>query len=241
MPSIAQKDEAAEGQLAFDATFEVYPEVKIADLAEAEIERVAADVSDEAIDKTRRDPAQAAPLVRPAWRTTAVAARRRPHDHRLRRQDRRRALRRAARPTTFQFLRGRRPDARGIRKGRARHEGRRQPKTFPLSFPADYHGKDVAGKEADFLVTLKKIEAQHLPEVNESARQGRWASPKARSKALRADIKKQPRARSEVPRAGPEQGRRDGRAGRQGRAGPAQRQLIAGEAERMVAKAPAPT
>ena len=33
MPSIAQKDTAAEGELAFDATFEIYPEVKIADLA----------------------------------------------------------------------------------------------------------------------------------------------------------------------------------------------------------------
>jgi trigger factor len=39
-------------------------------------------------------------------------------------------------------------------------------KTFPLQFPADYQGKDVAGKEADFLVTVKKIEQQHLPEVN---------------------------------------------------------------------------
>ena len=41
-------------------------------------------------------------------------------------------------------------------------------KTFPLQFPADYQGKDVAGKEADFLVTLNKVEAQHLPEVDES-------------------------------------------------------------------------
>jgi len=40
-------------------------------------------------------------------------------------------------------------------------------KTFPLSFPEDYHGKDVAGKTADFLVTLKNLEAAHLPEVNE--------------------------------------------------------------------------
>jgi trigger factor len=41
-------------------------------------------------------------------------------------------------------------------------------KTFPLSFPADYHGKDVAGKVADFLVTVNKIEAAHLPEVDEA-------------------------------------------------------------------------
>jgi trigger factor len=43
-----------------------------------------------------------------------------------------------------------------------------QSKTFPLQFPAEYHGKDVAGKEADFLVTVKKIEAQNLPEVDDA-------------------------------------------------------------------------
>ena len=44
-------------------------------------------------------------------------------------------------------------------------------KTFPLQFPADYHGKDVAGKEADFLVTMKKVEAQHLPELLDEAQE----------------------------------------------------------------------
>jgi trigger factor len=40
-------------------------------------------------------------------------------------------------------------------------------KTFPLAFPADYHGKDVAGKTADFTVTVNKVEWPHLPEVND--------------------------------------------------------------------------
>ncbi len=39
-------------------------------------------------------------------------------------------------------------------------------KTFPLSFPEDYHGKDVAGKTAEFTITLKKLEWAHLPEVD---------------------------------------------------------------------------
>src|SRR5690349_3212261 len=51
-PRIAQKDEAPEGQMAFDATFEVYPEVVIGDLAEVEVEKVTAEVDDAAIDKT---------------------------------------------------------------------------------------------------------------------------------------------------------------------------------------------
>src|SRR5438093_6307649 len=51
-PKITEKEGAPEGELAFDAVFEVYPEVKIGDLAEAEVEKVSAEVSDAAIDKT---------------------------------------------------------------------------------------------------------------------------------------------------------------------------------------------
>ncbi|MFP5407638.1 MAG: trigger factor, partial [Gammaproteobacteria bacterium] len=39
-PRITEKTGAPEGEVAFDATFEVYPEVKIGDLAAAEVERV---------------------------------------------------------------------------------------------------------------------------------------------------------------------------------------------------------
>ena len=51
-PRITEKDGAPEGQVAFDATFEVYPEVKIGDLTQAEIERVSTEVSEAAIDRT---------------------------------------------------------------------------------------------------------------------------------------------------------------------------------------------
>src|SRR5438105_4430182 len=51
-PRITEKEQASEGELAFDAVFEVYPEVKIGDLTTAEVERLSADVSDSEIDKT---------------------------------------------------------------------------------------------------------------------------------------------------------------------------------------------
>jgi len=47
----------------------------------------------------------------------------------------------------------------------------------------------VAGKEADFLVTMKKIEAQHLPEVNEAFVKTLGIQD-ATVDALRADVKK---------------------------------------------------
>jgi trigger factor len=62
-------------------------------------------------------------------------------------------------------------------------------KTFPLAFPEDYHGKDVAGKTADFLVTIKKIEAAHLPEVNEALAKSLGIEDGS-VESLRADIKK---------------------------------------------------
>lgn len=39
--------------------------------------------------------------------------------------------------------------------------------TFKVSFPDDYASKDLAGKEAEFAVTVKKVEQAKLPEVDE--------------------------------------------------------------------------
>jgi trigger factor len=62
-------------------------------------------------------------------------------------------------------------------------------KTFPLAFPADYHGQDVAGKTADFMVTVKKIEAANLPEVNEALAKSLGIAD-ATVEGLRTDIRK---------------------------------------------------
>lgn len=40
--------------------------------------------------------------------------------------------------------------------------------TATVNFPADYHGTDVAGKTAEFAITVKKVEKPKLPEVDES-------------------------------------------------------------------------
>jgi len=39
-------------------------------------------------------------------------------------------------------------------------------KTFTLTFPADYHGKDVAGKHAEFDLSVKAVSGPHLPDVD---------------------------------------------------------------------------
>ena len=185
-PQITQKDEAPEGQLAFDATFEVYPDVTIGDLSAVEIERVNAEVDDAAIDRTveilrkqRRTFAQ-----RPAAEAAADGDRVTidfegkidgvPFE--------------GGKAEGFQFLVGEgqmleafEKAVRGMKSGES--------KTFPLKFPDDYHGKDVAGKEADFLVTVQKIEAQNLPEVNEEFIKTLGLADGS-LETLRADIKK---------------------------------------------------
>jgi trigger factor len=185
-PRIAQKEQSPEGQMDFDATFEIYPEVKIGDLATAEVQRISSDVTEEAIDKTVE-------ILRKQRRTFAQ----RPAAEGAAEGDRVTIdfegkidgeTFQGGKAENFQFLIGEGQmleafDAavRGMKAGES--------KTFPLAFPADYHGKDVAGKEADFLVTLKKIEAQHLPDVNEAFAKSLGIT-EASVEALRADIKK---------------------------------------------------
>ncbi|MEK8046004.1 MAG: trigger factor [Burkholderiales bacterium PBB6] len=185
-PNITQKDEAPEGQMAFDATFEVYPEVKIGDLAGAEVERVAADVDAAAIDKTveilrkqRRTFAQRAAAE------GAEAGDRVTIDFEGKIDGEPFA---GGKAEGFQFLVGEGQmleqfdsAVRGMKVGES--------KTFPLQFPADYHGADVAGKEADFLVTMKKIESQNLPEVNAEFAQSLGIA-EGTVDGLRADVKK---------------------------------------------------
>ena len=185
-PKITEKEGAPEGQVAFDATFEVYPEVKLGDLSAAEVERVSTEVTDAAIDKTldilrkqRRTFAQR-PAAEGALEGDRVTIDFEgkidgvPFD--------------GGAATAFQFLIGEGQmleqfdlAVRGMKAGDS--------KTFPLQFPADYQGKDVAGKEADFMVTLKKIEAQHLPEVNEAFAKG-LGIKEGTVEGLRADVRR---------------------------------------------------
>ncbi|MFM8610370.1 MAG: trigger factor [Burkholderiaceae bacterium] len=184
-PRITEKEGAPEGQLAFDAVFEVFPEVKLGDLTGVEIERVSAQVDDAAIDKTleilrkqRRSFAQRAQAdaAQDGDRLTVDFEGKidgEPFE--------------GGKAEAFQFLLGEgqmlkefEEASRGMKAGES--------KTFPLAFPADYHGKDVAGKTADFLVTVKKIEAAHLPLVDDAFAKTLGVAG-GTVEALRADIR----------------------------------------------------
>jgi trigger factor len=185
-PRITEKEGSPEGEVAFDAVFEVFPEVKIGDLTGAAVEKLTAEVSDSAIDKTldilRK---QRRTFAQRAQDAVAVDGDRVTVDFEGKIDGEPFAGGKAA---DYQFLVG---DGQMLKEFEDAVRGMKtgESKTFQLAFPAEYHGKDVAGKTADFMVTLKKIEAAHLPEVNDALAKSLGIA-EATVDALRADIKK---------------------------------------------------
>ena len=185
-PRISEAAEAVEGAMAFDAVFEVFPEVKIGDLSSAEVEKADAQVTDAAIDKT-------IDILRKQRRTFAQ----RPQDAAAQDGDRATVdfegkidgeLFDGGKAEDFQFILG---DGQMLKEFEEATRGMKfgESKTFPLAFPEDYQGKDVAGKTADFMVTVKKLEAAHLPEVDD-ALAGSLGIANGTVAALREDISK---------------------------------------------------
>jgi trigger factor len=69
-----------------------------------------------------------------------------------------------------------------------RGAGTGEQKTFPVAFPADYGSVDLAGKTAQFEVTIRKVEAPQLPQVDDAfARQ--LGVPDGDLARMRADIR----------------------------------------------------
>ena len=156
-----KKDAANEQALEFSATFEVYPDVKVGDLSAAAIEQPSVAVDDAAVERTLE-------ILR-KQRARFVAASRPARDG-----DR----------VTVDFLGtlGGQPFEGGKADGfvLTLGEGRMLPefeaavrgmapgesKTFGVTFPDDYHGKEVAGKQAEFEITIKHLEEPQLPALD---------------------------------------------------------------------------
>ncbi|TCS99058.1 trigger factor [Tepidimonas ignava] len=164
-PRISEKEGAPEGVLAFEAVFEVFPEVQLGDLSALELEKLEASVDDAAIDRTLE-------ILRKQRRTFTPRPEGEPA------QDGDRVTIdfegkidgepfEGGKASDFSFVIGEGqmlPEFENAVRGMKAGES----KTFPLAFPEDYQGREVAGKTADFLVTVKKIEQQQLPEVDEA-------------------------------------------------------------------------
>jgi trigger factor len=154
-------DKKADDALEFSAVFEIYPEFKIGDVSGATIERPQVEVTDADIDRTLE--------VLRKQRATYHATDEGAQDGDRVKVDFTGTLDGVA------FAGGQAEDF-PIALG----EGRMLPefetaiagmkageeKTFPLTFPADYHGKEVAGKQAQFALTVKSVERPRVPALD---------------------------------------------------------------------------
>ncbi len=145
----------------FSATFEVYPEVKVGDLAGASVEKPALEVDDAAVDKTLEILRKQRTKFEPAQRAAQDGDRLTVDFQGT--IDAQPFQGGEAKDFAFALGEGRmlpafETAARGMSPGEAR--------TFELEFPADYHGKEVAGKKASFTMTLKKIDEPRVPALD---------------------------------------------------------------------------
>lgn len=153
--------EAGTQQFEFTATFEVYPEVAVGDIAGKTVERPVIQVGDSDVDKTleilRKQRVQYQTASRKAKKEDRVTI-----DYRG--------------TIDGQAFQG--GEAQGyslvLGEGSLLKDFEKQitgmstgeDKTFELSFPADYHGKDVAGKTATFELKVSEVAKPVLPEVD---------------------------------------------------------------------------
>jgi len=160
-PRIEKKAAADDKALEFSATFEIYPEVKLGDLSAASIERPQVEVDDAAVDRTieilRKQRTRFVPASRPARDADRLTV------------DFEGTIAGQAfdggKAESFVFPLGEgrmlpefEAAARGMSPGEA--------KTFAVRFPDNYHGKDVAGKEASFEMKVKSVEEPQLPALD---------------------------------------------------------------------------
>jgi len=153
----------AEGSAEFQysATFEIYPEVVVGDIANVAIERPVLEVEEAEVDKTieimRKQRAAYGPVQRAAQTADRVKI-----DFRGT-MDGAEFQGSSAKDQLVILGEGRllpefESSATGMKAGES--------KTFDLRFPDDYHGKEVAGKAARFEVTVKEVAEPHLPDVD---------------------------------------------------------------------------
>ena len=160
-PRIEKKDISNEKSFEFSATFEIYPEVKVGDVSSATIERPQVTVDDASVEKTIE-------ILR-KQRTQFVAAERTARDGDRLTIDFDGAIDgqpfAGGKAENFAFLLG---EGRMLPEFEtaARGMGAGEQKTFDLKFPDDYHGKEVAGKQASFTLKVAKVEEPKLPEMD---------------------------------------------------------------------------
>ena len=173
-PRLEPKSELEAETIAFDVFFEVLPEVKIGDISAAEVTKYTTDIGeaeiDRAIDVLRKQQVhyhargEAGPHGDGGTNTAAQNGDQVVIDFVGKLDGVEFA---GGKAENFEFVLG---EGRMLPEFEAATLGLKvgESKSFPLTFPADYHGKDVAGKTAEFTITVKSVNWAHMPVVDDA-------------------------------------------------------------------------
>lgn len=162
-PSLEPKVEGVEdGVMAFSATFEVYPEVELPDLTTLQVTRSTVQVGEAEVQKTIDILRRQRTLFKPADDRAAQEGDRVTMDF-AGTIDGQAFEGGSAQDFPFVLGQGRMlPEFEAAVTGLKAGEG----KTFSLTFPEDYGSPVVAGKQAEFTITVKEVAEPELPEID---------------------------------------------------------------------------
>ena len=173
-PRLEPKSELDADTVVFDAFFEVLPEVKIGDFSKAEVTKYATEIGeaeiDRALDVLRKQQVHYHPrgVAGPHGDGGSNAAAQNGDQVVIDFVGKIDGVEFAGgKAENFEYVLG---EGRMLPEFEAATLGLKvgESKSFPLSFPADYHGKDVAGKTAEFTITVKAVNWAHLPAVDDA-------------------------------------------------------------------------
>lgn len=160
-PNIEPKNSDSTTHIEFSAVFEVYPEIKLGELKDVEIERPVLEVGAAEMDSTlavlRKQRVRYEPVDRPAAKGDRATI-----DF-LGKKDG--VPFQGGQANDYPFVLGEgamladfENAVIGLKAG--------EEKTFEMTFPADYSAKDLAGQNVSFAITVKEVREAILPEVD---------------------------------------------------------------------------
>ena len=167
MPSIESVSSEDKEDMSYTATFEVYPEVEQLELASIEVEKPLVEITDQDFE----DMLQKLREQRKTWKETKAAAKQGSQvmvdfEGRIDGEifeggaGKDMAVEIGAGQMLPEFEAG----LEGIKTG--------EEKVVEVNFPEDYHGKDVAGKTAEFTLKATAVSKPQLPELDEEFAKG---------------------------------------------------------------------
>ncbi|WP_019612729.1 trigger factor [Psychromonas ossibalaenae] len=182
-PQVTPKERKKGDDFVFTATFEVYPEVKLAALEELAVEKESAEVTEADLDKMietlRKQHAEWNSVEREAANDDQVTL---DFEGSIDGE-----VFEGGKAEAFQIVLGSNRMIPGFESGIVGKKAGEE-FTIDVTFPEEYHAEQLKGKAAQFAITLNKVEEQILPEITPEFVQ-KFGVESGELDALKTDVK----------------------------------------------------